>query len=137
MNIVIDTNRFISALIKEGTTREIIVKSNDTLLFPEIEFQEISKYKDEILEKSGLSEVEFNILLSNLLTKVRIIKTDQIISFKDKADRIMEKIDLDDSIFVATALAFNCPIWSDDNHFKQQNEVGVMTNSDMLRRLDD
>jgi len=136
MNIVVDTNRFISALIKEGTTRKIILGTKDTLLFPELEFQEIYDHKEYILQKSGLSEIEFNILLAGLLGKARIIKTDQIIDYKKEADDIMREIDPDDSIFIATALAFKCPIWSEDKHFKQQNKVEIMTHKEMFERLD-
>ncbi|MEK6830866.1 MAG: PIN domain-containing protein [Nanoarchaeota archaeon] len=134
MNIVINTNRFISALMKEGTTREIILNTNDYLLLPEFEFQEISKYKKEILEKSGLSEIEFNILLVNLLTKVKIIKTD-IMPFKEMTDKIMKVIDEDDIIFIAAALVFNCSIWFHDEYFKRQDRIRILTNKYMMERL--
>ena len=45
MNIVIDTNIFISALIKDGMTRNLIISSKDSLLIPEFEFDEIEKHK--------------------------------------------------------------------------------------------
>jgi predicted nucleic acid-binding protein len=46
MIVVIDTNIFISALMKKDSlTREIIVNSYHNFLFPEYEFQEIYKYK--------------------------------------------------------------------------------------------
>lgn len=135
MNIVVDTNRFISALIKDGNVRWIILNTKDTLIFPEFEFQEIMKYKEEILEKSGLSDDEFDILFLSLLSKVKIIETEQIMNYKEEADSIMKEIDPDDSIFIATALAFKCPIWSEDNHFKQQSLVEVITTNEMFGRL--
>jgi predicted nucleic acid-binding protein len=40
MKIVIDTNIFISALIRKGKTREIFVNSKNLFLFPEFELKE-------------------------------------------------------------------------------------------------
>ena len=73
MNIVIDTNIFISALIKDSLTRNIIVNLKHNLLFPEFEFAEIKNHKIEIIKKSGLSSKEFDILLLRLLNYVKIL----------------------------------------------------------------
>lgn len=132
MNVVVDTNIFVSALIKEGMTRDLIINSQHNLLFPEFEFIEIKRHKEEILKKSGLSEGEFEILLSKLLEYITIIKTIDVLDYKKQADEIMEKIDKDDVIFIATALAFNCQIWSDDVHFQKQKIVKVLTTKDMI-----
>lgn len=133
MNIVIDTNIFISALIKEGLTRDLITNSYHIFLFPEFELQEIENHKDEILKKSKLSRKDFYTLLFNLLKYVRIIRTERIIDYREEAYDIMGNIDKDDVQFIATALAFQCPIWSDDKHFQQQKIVKVLTTKDMLK----
>jgi predicted nucleic acid-binding protein len=132
MNIVIDTNIFISALIKEGIARQIITKSGHNLLFPEFEFEEIRKHKQEIIQKSGLSEKGFDILLLRLLNYVKIIPVNIIFNYKKQAFEIIGKIDSDDTIFVATALAFNCPIWSEDKHFQKQNKIKILTTKDVI-----
>ena len=51
MNIVVDTNIFMSALIKDSTTRNLMVNSSDNLLFPEFEFYEIEKHMAKLLEE--------------------------------------------------------------------------------------
>lgn len=134
MNIVIDTNIFISALIKGGATRDLIVNSKDRLLFPEFEFYEIEKHKYEIITKSNLSEREFNILLLKLLNYVKIIPSDIIIYWKGRAEKIIMEIDPDDVLFIATALAFKCPIWTDDKHFLEQKEIPIFTTKEMIKR---
>lgn len=132
MKLVIDTNIFISALIKkDGLTREIIINSGHTFLFPEYEFQEIYKYKEEILKKSGYSEIEFIEATSSLLNHMRIIGYEEICNYDDEALEIMSKIDSDDKIFIATALAFDAYIWSDDEHFKKQSRIKVLTTEEM------
>ena len=132
MNIVIDTNIFISALIKDSLTRNIIVNLKHNLLFPEFEFAEIKNHKIEIIKKSGLSSKEFDILLLRLLNYVKIIPTHMSSQYKKKAFKIIGKIDPNDVIFIATALAFNALIWSDDKHFKKQKQIKTLTTKGII-----
>ncbi|PIO08093.1 DNA-binding protein [Candidatus Pacearchaeota archaeon CG10_big_fil_rev_8_21_14_0_10_34_12] len=132
MNIVIDTNVFISALIKDSSSRELIVNSENNLFFPEFEYDEIEKHKEEILRKSGLSEEDFRNLLSNLLKYVKIVKTEDIIDYKKQAFGIIGKIDENDVIFIATALAHNAAIWSEDKHFQKQNTIKILRTRDII-----
>ncbi|MEK6859910.1 MAG: putative toxin-antitoxin system toxin component, PIN family [Nanoarchaeota archaeon] len=131
MRIVIDTNIFISALIKENLTREMIINSNDTFIFPEYEFQEIYKHKEDIQKKSGYSEIEFIKMTSFLLKNMKIVTYEEICNYYNEAYEIMNKIDSDDKIFIATALAFDAIIWSDDKHFKMQDRVKSLTTEEM------
>lgn len=132
MKLVIDTNIFISALIKrEGLTRNIMLNSDNYFFFPEYEFQEIYKYKDDILKKSEYSEAEFIVAMAALLNNIHIISYEEIRSSYDEACNIMNSIDSGDTIFIATALAFDALIWSDDQHFKKQNRIKCLTTEDM------
>ena len=135
MKLVIDTNVFISALMKDSFTREIIVNSGYDILFPEFEFQEIYKYKDEIIKRAGYSEREFIRLTTLLLNHMRIVSYEEIHQNHDESCNIMDNIDPGDAIFIATALAFDAFIWSDDKHFKKQNKVKILTTEDMNREL--
>jgi len=132
MNIVIDTNIFISALIKQdGLAREIIINSGENFLFPEYEFQEVYKYKEEISKKSGYSDIEFIQAISLLLNNMRIVKYEEIRDYYNESVEIMSKIDSKDIIFIATAFALNAIIWSDDAHFKMQNRIKCLTTKEM------
>ena len=136
MKIVIDTNVFMSALIKKsGLTRNIIINSGNNFLFPEYEFQEIYKYKEEISKKSGYSNIEFIQSVSLLLNHMRIVKHEEIRNYYNEALEIMDKIDHDDITFIATALAFDAIIWSDDSHFKMQDRVNCLTTEEMRNYL--
>jgi len=136
MNIVIDTNRFISAIIKSGLSRKIILDYELNLLFPEFELEETYNHKEEIIKKGKFDEKGFNIILLRLLKYVRIIPTEVVAKFNEIANEIIGKIDPDDKLFIATALAFNCPIWSDDKHFKKQDRVKVFTTKEIVKLLE-
>lgn len=132
IKVVIDTNVFMSALMKDSLTREIIVNSRYLFLFPEYEFQEIYKYKDDIIKKAGYSEKEFIRLTSLLLNHVRIVSHEEIRNNYDEACKIMNNIDINDAMFIATAIALGAFIWSDDKDFKRQGRVKILTTEDMF-----
>lgn len=132
MNLVIDTNIFISGLIKEGLTRFLILNSQFNLFIPEQELIEIKKYEGLISQKSGKSIGEIRDLIRFLLKYVTILRNDLLLDYTNKAENIMDKIDKDDVIFIAAALTLNCPIWSDDKHFQKQKEIKVLTTKNIL-----
>ena len=56
MKVVIDSNRVIAALIKDSTTRKILFNNNFEFIAPDSITMEVDKYKDVIIEKSGITE---------------------------------------------------------------------------------
>ncbi len=135
MRLVIDTNILIAALIKKSVTREIIIHPNMEYLVSEFAFQEAEKYKQEILQKTGLTTEEFDTLFEQLKDKLALIP-DEEIQFKDKAQEIMRPSDIKDSIFIAIALSTeNDGIWSEDKHFEKQNVVRIWKTRDLIEHL--
>lgn len=83
-------------------------------------------------QKSNLSEGEFERLVDDLLKYLKIIRTEDIIDFREEANKIIGSIDKDDVLFFAAALAFSCQIWSDDLHFRQQQRIKILTTQDLI-----
>ena len=134
MKIIVDVNALISALLRESTSRSLVVNSGQDFCFPEPSLHKIRKYKDYILEKSGFSELEFLVIFHTLLHFIRIIPTEEISQHWDEAQKIMEHIDPEDVTIIAAALSQeNSVIWSNDAHFDQQNNVFVLKTEDMVR----
>ena len=63
--LVIDTNILISAMLKDSTTREIIVKGDLEILYPAFLLDEVMKYKDYII-KNILLLLFLLIVISNI-----------------------------------------------------------------------
>ncbi|MDO8509110.1 MAG: PIN domain-containing protein [Nanoarchaeota archaeon] len=137
MNIVIDANILIAALLKNGKIRELIVNSPHRLLVPDIHFQEIEEHKEELLEKSKLSAGEFATLISTLSNYFSIIESNKILFFLEEAEELIGTIDKDDVPIIATALAYNCSIWSDDKHFLKQNKIKIFKTSDIMNMTEE
>ncbi len=133
MNIIVDVNALMSGLLKDSTSRNILVNFNHHFYFPEPSLHKIRKYKEYILEKTGFSELEFVVIFYYLLKFIKIISTEEILEHWDEAKKIMEHIDPEDVTIIAAALSQeNSVVWSDDLHFEQQNQIFVLKTKEMV-----
>jgi len=122
-------------LIRESIVRKILVVGGIEFLVPEFTFEEINKHKKEILQKSKLNESQFDLLMATLKENLTVVPKYEIRKIKE-AKGIMDKIDPNDTIFIALALStFNDGIWSDDIHFKKQNVVKVWNTEELIKYL--
>ncbi|MDD5162990.1 MAG: PIN domain-containing protein [Candidatus ainarchaeum sp.] len=133
MDLIVNTNRIIAALVKNGESRKIILGGRFPLYTIEFGIKETEKYKALIKKKAGINEQEFNLLMHRLLSKIAV-KSESEISKEsiEKALQIMEKIDKNDVPFIALAIELNKPIWSDDKHFKQQKTIKIFTTKELV-----
>ena len=137
MNIVIDSNVLFSALIRNSSTRRLILEHDGTFLFPEQILQEFHKHKEELLTKSKIPPESFETLLNLLLSKVLIVHENTLEQHKTQAKQIVKDIDPDDAMFIACALAHPQSIlWTDDRKLKEQEAVPVMNTKEMIRYLE-
>ncbi len=136
MEVVLDTNILVSSLLKKGLTRDLILLSPLGMHTVEFSKMEIEKHKEELLLKSKLDEASFDYLKDIIFQKIDFATVDDIIPFRDKAIEIMREIDIDDSLFLALAMSLNCPIWSNDGHFKRQSSVKVFTTRELISLLE-
>ena len=107
------------------------------LYFPEPSLHKIRKYQDYIIEKSGLTKLEFFVLLRTLLKCIKIIPTEAVQANWDKAKGIMEHIDPEDVTFISAALELgeDAVLWSDDAHFDKQEAIFVLKTKDVVELL--
>lgn len=128
-----DTNRVIAALIRDSTSRRIIMSGKLELIIPRFSLKETLRHKTEIRLKARITSDEFDTLLSILQTKIYIAEEFVFREKRKEAQTIMGRIHANDEPFIALALAIkNDGIWSDDGHFMKQDAVKVYTTSDLL-----
>lgn len=132
MKIVADTNRIIAALVKGGTTREILFDKSFEFITPDYTMGEIRKHEEELKNKTDQTDEEFEILLNIIFEYIKIIPESE---YKDFIEDCKNDIsDLDDVPILATAIATKADgIWAHDPHFLEQKKCKVFTNIDMLR----
>ncbi len=133
MRIVLDTNVFISGILRDSIVKEILVSDSFDFFMPEYALEEVSKYEKELIEKAGISEGNFNLLKQLLLENIEIVPEEIIKPYLEKAIKIMETIDIKDSPFLACAFAINASgIWSFDKDFLNQDKVRVFSIKEMI-----
>jgi len=130
MRLVVDTNVLISALIRKGETRRILLDFRFDFVTPAYTISEIRKYKDEICEKAGIDSVEFEYSLEILFRYVKIINPEFYSSYLEEASGLIK--DSKDVPFLACALAFQCGIWSNDRGFKEQNKIKTYNTQELF-----
>ncbi len=131
MKLVVNTNRIIAALIKDSASRKIINHLKAELISIEFSDIEIKKYKQTILKKASINEEEFKLIFEKIREKLVVLDDNIILTKLDMAKEIMDKIDPDDTPFIAAALATNADIWSDDQHFQKQNKIKIWKTEDL------
>ena len=134
MLLVVDANILFSALIaSQGMTRTLFSSIKLEFISPEFIEEEIDKHFSEIVLKSTCSEKDVRIALNLLLTRIKIMPSIEYESFREAARKISP--DPKDAEYLAVALAFDCPLWSNDKLLKSQTEVKVLSTSELIQFL--
>ncbi len=136
MKLVVDTNRVIAALVKDSYSRRVLL--SDKFEFFSLAFgrQELDKYRDYVLEKSGLSAEQFDVLVDALFHRVSVLEDSLVESRMLEAKRVMDSVDPKDTPFIAAALAVEADgVWSEDPHFASQTLVKVFRTKDLTALL--
>ena len=124
MRLVIDTSSIISALIKNGISRRIIVSPAIQFITPDHSLKEISKYKELICKKAKINSNEFDIILNLLFEKIAIIPKEEYEEFFNTVKTLID--DINDIPFIALCIASKADgIWSDDTHFKTKKKITI------------
>ena len=121
-----------SALVATaGKTYDLIFNERINLFSPEFLLEEFEKHKEEIIKKSGLSESDFKLFLSLIISEIEIISKSEFKKFIPQAEKITP--DPNDTEYLALALKFKCPIWSNDKMLKNQSKVNIYSTGELLK----
>lgn len=133
MKLVVDTSIVFSLFKSNSETIKLLKEYNFELFSPKELLEELLKYSDLICSKSNISKELFLEDVSLLPELIELKTSSQ--TFKDKADKLIShKTDVP---FLALALELNIPIWSNDNHFKEQCSAKIFTTKELKRFLDE
>ncbi len=138
IRFVVDTNTLMSALLKDDSMTAKLLKSEFfDLYYPEDGLREVEYYKKYMISKrkKKLQKQSFEYALKFILESIRIIPSELYSQRMKIAYEAMKGIDEKDTPFLALALQLNCPVWSNDKHFKQQSIAGAYTTEEVIELL--
>ncbi len=131
MDLVVDANILFSALIISGKTEELFFEEDLHLFAPEFLFEELSKYYQLILDKTGRTQEELEELLTILKKKIKVIPNEETDKFIQLAREICP--DKNDADYFALAMKLRCPLWSNDKELKKQKLIVVYSTEELVK----
>ena len=135
MQIVIDANELFSLMIKGSkSSKEIFLSKNIELIAPEFILEEFSHNKEELLSKTHRTEAEFSEVLSVFKDKIKLIPEQEFCEFIQEANKLFPEHTKDAS-YLALALKYKCPIWSEEKLLKRQQNVEVFNTKELFDKL--
>lgn len=133
MLLVVDANIFFSALISRGVAASLLFSDKLELIAPEFLLIELEKHKEKILYKSSLLEDDFSKAVNLFEDRIDFIPRQEFEKFLFESNRFTP--DPDDTEYLALALRFSCPVWSNDKALKKQSKVKVFSTSELIEIL--
>lgn len=134
MELIVDANLLIAALIKDSSTKKFLMFSNHTFYTSEYVFEEIKNHIQEIEDKTKVDKGR----LIEILKEIIHIANIKIIPSKEFEDKLPKARKIspgkDDIQYFALALKKSCPIWSNDKKLKTQNKVTIYNTAEILRQ---
>lgn len=136
MELVVDTNILVS-FFRENPVRLIILNAKlfeSNLFTPEFAFTELLKNKSDLIKYSGLkTDKELEFIITTLRSYLEVMPANSFKAFKSKAESVSP--DLKDAPFFALALLLKAKIWSNEPRLKRQDEVKVLSTSEVMKEL--
>lgn len=136
MRLVVDANVLLAAFVRKSTTRRLLFSTGLELLAPEHLVGEASKHALEdplIASKTGLDKSELEDLLALLVSRIKTFSEREYAAFLPRAIRLA--VHEEDAPYLALALSLNCPVWSNDPDFLQQQEVKIVSTKELAETL--
>lgn len=138
MRLIVDANIIFSALMRDSTTRRILLLPQFELYVPEYVKVEIEGHLPELVKRSGLKEEDLRKALDIVFSNITFIGLEGLEEEIRGAYDIMKDIDEDDTPYLALYLAIrNDGIWTQDPHFQMVRKVEVWSTLDLLVLVDD
>ena len=106
MKLVIDTNRIMAGLLRDSTSRKIILHDSFSFYAPDYIETELFKHRVYLVKKTKLSEPDFDILMYILLEHVILVPFEDFGQEYDHAMQIMKTVDENDSL---VSCCWPCP----------------------------
>jgi len=122
--IVVDANRILSALLRDGPTRAALVNTAASLYAPSVLRAEIERHIPEVARRAGIPLQELRAVMDALLRRIRWVPEDAYRPHLASARAALRPKDVKDAHYLACALAVGADaIWSHDLGFDHQQLV--------------
>src|SRR3989338_5677451 len=133
IKIVLEANIKFSIMKPDSVASFLFFTLKAKFFAPEYIESEMNKHISECLSKSKLSEHEFELWHDEVDERIKFCSHLEYEELLEKSVSVLP--DMEDSPYLALALAIKSPIWSNDPHLKQQSLVKVFTTRELMDKL--
>ena len=117
-SLVLDANILIRAVLGKKVRTLLEQCSQDVSFFsPDVCFEDAQKYLPVLLEKRQLPSGLALEVLARISRIVQTVESEVYLGYEEQARQRIAIRDSKDWPIVATALALDCPIWTEDSDF--------------------
>jgi len=134
MRLVTDANIAFSLLKKGSFTRKLTQKYSLDLYSHKFILEELEEHSEELCRLLNISIDKF-VRIKKILSKLVNLKIKVSPQQLNWARSLIS--DPDDISYLALAFKLNCPIWSEDPHFKEQSVREVFTTKELKEFLEE
>lgn len=133
MRLVVDTNVLFAGLLRDGTTRGLLIDPPLRLLAPEQALAEIRRNAKVIASRSNLSMDGVELLLALLTEDVEVVPRGAFEEALPEARDLIGDKDPGDVPFLALSLARPCEgIWTQNTRHFEGGGVDLWTTEDVI-----
>ncbi|MEB3861609.1 MAG: PIN domain-containing protein [Desulfurococcales archaeon] len=111
--VVIDTNKILASILRPGRVREALFNQPAIIITPREAWAEAERHIEEITARKGIPRERIKGLLEDLKGEL-ITPTGLQDAYIKTAKEIAGEFDSDDWPFIALALQYNAPVWTND-----------------------
>lgn len=130
MELVVDANVLFSAAIKDSATAALLLRDDIVCRAPDYLFEEFESYRETLLGRTYRDTEDFEQFVGILRRRIEIVPQERFADHEDHARRISP--DPGDVPYLALALSLDAALWSDDRELGEQDDVPVLTTTELL-----
>ena len=132
---MVDANVLIAAVLRDSTTRKLIVLGGMELHAPRYLSEEVEAHWEELTARSGLPPAALRAALRTLRGYLIEHGPEEYGQELEKAEAMLQDVDVQDAPYVALALAIGADgVWSEDRALTRVRGLRVVRTADLVRR---
>lgn len=131
--IVVDANIVVAALLRDGTTRELILDRGLDLRSPPWLWEEVAARYALLEKRSGLARAALDELLRLLRDRIADIPAPLIEAHKADALRRTRRAGAKDAPYIAATLAVDGVLWTHDTALAKEGLVPTVSTRDLSK----
>lgn len=135
MRLVVDANIILSALLRDGATRELVLHAPLELFAPERLATEVARHVDEMAQRSQADRLVIHSLVRRLLDRIQQVPAHLIQPHAAEALHRCRRSGRKDAVYVACCLAVHASLWTHDRRLSEEAGFGVVTTHELLDRF--